>query len=85
MPEPTGEGEAPMEQASTEPATEADGEIKESEAPESAELISTPTEDGASGDDASSDDTLDAATDATMTLTPKPRPLSRNSKSRQSR
>ena len=68
MPEPIGEGEAaPMEQASTEPAPEADGEIKESEAPKSAESNLTPTEDGASGDDASSDDTLDP-TDATMTV-----------------
>ena len=67
-PEPIGEGEAaPMEQASTEPAPEADGEIKESEAPKSAESNLTPTEDGASGDHASSDDTLDP-TDATMTV-----------------
>ncbi len=66
MLEPTGEGEAPMEQAAAEPATEVDGEIKESEAPESAESISTLAADDASGDDALGDDTLDAAADATM-------------------
>ena len=68
MSEPTGEGEATQtDQASAVPATEVEGEIKESEAPKSAESNLTPTEDGASGDDASSGDTLDA-TDATMTI-----------------
>jgi flagellar hook-length control protein FliK len=72
MPEPPGEGEATQtEQASAEPAPEADGEIKESEALESAESISTPAADAATGDDALGDDalgddTLGAAADATM-------------------
>jgi chemotaxis protein MotD len=65
-PEPAGEGEAvETKQVAAEPAPEIDGEIKESEAPKSAESISAPLADNSSGDDAVTDDTVDAAPAAT--------------------